>query len=129
MDGIGQAKAKKILQLRERKEDFNFYDVADVTQTELTKWIAQSKAGVVCITKPTAESSANQPAQAISDIMSTNELHPTLMMMYKSIKLLHVKVKFLKAEVVLKSEVDLCTKHLSHFPVNLRSLRKVSTIH
>lgn len=106
MDGIGQAKAKRILQLRERKEDFNFDDVADVTQTELTKWIAWSKVSIVCIKKPTAEPSANLPAQAISNIMSTNELHSILMEMNKSIKLLHHEVKFLKAEVVLKSEVD-----------------------
>uniref|UniRef100_K1PJA9 Uncharacterized protein n=1 Tax=Magallana gigas TaxID=29159 RepID=K1PJA9_MAGGI len=28
LDGIGQARANSILQLRERKKDFNFYDVA-----------------------------------------------------------------------------------------------------
>lgn len=106
LDGIGQAKAKEILQLRERKEDFNFDDVADATQTEPAKWIAWSQAGVVCIKKLTAESSANPPAQAISDIMSANELHSTLLEMNKSIKLLHDEVKFLRTEAVLKSEVD-----------------------
>lgn len=37
LDGIGQAKVNSILQLKERKEDFNFDDVADVTQTEPSK--------------------------------------------------------------------------------------------
>lgn len=39
LDGVGQAKAKRILQLRERKEDFNFAGVSDITQTEPSKWM------------------------------------------------------------------------------------------
>lgn len=58
----------------------------------------------MCLTKLTAESSANPPAQAISDILSMKELHSTLHEMNNSIKLLHDEVKFLRAEVVLISE-------------------------
>lgn len=80
--------------------------MADVTQTEQSKWIAWSNAGVVCIKKLETESSVSPPAQEISDILSTKELHSTLLEMNKSIKLLHDEVQFLRTAVVLKSEVD-----------------------
>lgn len=75
LDGIGQAKANSILLLRERKEDFNFYDVSDVIQTEPSKWVAWSKAGIVFIKKLKADSSANPPLQLTSNTLSTTELN------------------------------------------------------
>lgn len=92
LDGTGQVKANSILQLREKKEDFNFYDVADVTQTEPSKWVAWSRAGIVCIKKLEAVSSANPPLQLTSNTLSTTELNSTLMEMNKNIKLLHDEV-------------------------------------
>lgn len=79
------------------------------------------------IKKLTAEFSTNPPLQAISDILSTKKLHSTLLDMNNSIKLLHNEVMSLRAKVVLKLEgVDPFAKHL---PKNLRSRRKVWTIH
>lgn len=75
MDGIGQAKAKRILQLRERKEDFNFAGVSDITQTEPSKWMTWCKAGAVRKKKFTRLSSANPRAQATSDTLPTTELN------------------------------------------------------
>lgn len=51
LDDKGQAKFSSTLQLRERKDDFDFDDVAKVTQIEPSKWMTWSKAGVLCITK------------------------------------------------------------------------------
>lgn len=104
--GTREAKTGRFVQLRQRIEDFNFNDVADVTQTEPSKLIVWSKVGVVCMKKLETDSLVNPPALTISDILSTKELHSTLLEINKSIRPLHDEVNFLRTEAVLKSEVD-----------------------
>lgn len=103
LEGIGNAKAKRILELRESKENFTFNDVAEVTQITLAQWTAWSEAGVVTIEKPQGEASANAPALIPNE---TNQLHLTLLEMNKSLQQLRDEVQTLRSEVVLKSEID-----------------------
>ena len=103
LDGIGSAKAKRIIDLRTAKKVFTLTDVADVTQITIEQWNTWSKAGVVTIDKPKEEVVAGLPTPEPSE---TSQLHLTLLEMNKSLQQLREEVQTLRSEVVLKSEID-----------------------
>ena len=103
LDGIGSAKAKRIIDLRAAKKVFTLTDVADATQIAVEQWNAWSKAGVVTIDKPQEEVVAGLPTPEPSE---TTQLHLTLLEMNKSLQHLREEVQTLRSEFALKSEID-----------------------
>ena len=96
LDGIGNAKAKRIIELRENNESLTFNEVAEATQIKLAQWTAWSDAGIVTIEKPQVEASANLPAPEPTE---TNQLHITLIEMNKSLQQLRDEVQTLRSEL------------------------------